>query len=199
MSASTTTLTYTDELVNDTVNDPAEETTMLTDVKTAFNNAFSATPATGHTHNGIDSAKIASADGEGEGGTNDSGVILAVGDLVYISGYDSTNTRPYFKKAVSNFNINTVSLYARYVITTGGANAALVYAHKRARVTGMATTGGTIGRPCWLSATAGGFSTSIPASGYGAQVIGEPESIGASGVMRFNIQGPIPWSLADQI
>ena len=190
-----TTVESGSDLVDDTLNDPAEVNTRFDTLETSVEDAFAV--ATGHDHDGVNSAFIAGDNGEGIDAIQSTGSSFAVGTLVYITGKSGVNYT--VAKAQAKDPSNT-SLYAQYVVTVALVTAVAGKAYKRARVTGQVTTGGTIGRPLWLSGTAGEFSIGLPAAATGTQVVGFVEAVSATvGVINFDIKGPIPHSLADQV
>lgn len=197
MSATATTLNVGTAFADKTVNSPSEANARFTAMKTSVDNAFSTVASVGHTHNGTDSAAIVS---DTEGGINaiqSTGSPFAIGTFVYITGRSGVNYT--VAKAQAKDPSNT-SLYAQYIVTVALATGVAGTVFKRARITGVNTTSGTIGRPFWLSGTAGGWRTTLPDAGTGTQVLGYVEVVdGSAGILNVDIQGPIPWSLADQI
>ena len=198
MSATRTVFSYGDEspVEEFTPNDPVELMAMLNALLTqllAFNNVD---PATGHTHNGTDAAPIVGDTGEGVNAIQSTGSPFAIGTLVYITGRSGVNYT--VAKAQAKDPSNT-SLYAQYVVTVALASAVAGVVYKRARVTAQNTAGGTVGRPIWLSSTAGGFTVTVPQP-YGCQVVGYVETVdAAAGVVNIEIGRPVPQSAAHEV
>src|SRR3990167_2669913 len=197
MSATAITMSVGTAFATNTVNSPSEANTRLTTMKSSFDDAFNVAAATGHTHNGVDSAFIAGDNGEGINAIQSTGSAFAIGTFVYITGRSGVNYTVAKAQAIDPSN---TSLYAQYVVTVALASGTAGAVFKRARITTQVTTGGTIGRPFWLSATAGEFSITLPTSGVGTQILGYVEAVSATvGILNVDIKGPIPWSLADQV
>lgn len=133
--------------------------------------------------------------------TNDSGGTLAVGDLVYRSGYDSANTRIEVKKAIAT-TANATTFYATHVVTTGGANAAAVQVSKIHILTAQNTAGLTAGRPIFLNTVAGGWTGTLPAANNRIQIVGTVLEVdAATGVVEFDLAfaAPTPFGSADDV
>ena len=128
---------------------------------------------------------------------NNSGGALASGDLVYVSGYNSTQLQYEVTKAQSK---TSASLYATLIVdeaipdqSSGGAVSVRL-------LTGQNTNGLTVGRPVYLSSTAGGWTGTLPTAGYGVQVVGFVVVANASTGRVLLVPGNIiPWSIADQL
>lgn len=129
---------------------------------------------------------------------NDSGGQIVEGDLVYISGYNATTSKHQVKKAVVTEG-NSTTLYARYVATeTIEDGASGVFAQIR-RLSSVDTSGGTVGRPVFLSTTAGGWTVTQPSPENRIQIVGFIEVVHAStGRVSIELPGQIlPWTLED--
>ncbi len=92
---------------------------------------------------------------------NESGGSLSVGDLVYVSGYSTTESLPLVTKADADVS----GALAQWVVqeaTGNNANSAL-NALKRYRLTAVDTSlAGAAGDPVYLHTTAGGWTLSAP-------------------------------------
>lgn len=198
MSAAQTTFSYgVESPVEDaTPNSPTELMAMLTNLLTQLNNFNSTTPATGHTHNGVDSALIGSASGEGIDAIQSTGSTFAVGTFVYQTSLSGVNGVVAKAQAIDPSN---TSLYAQYVVLTALTTAVAGRVYKRGRLTAQNTAGGTVGRPVWLSTTAGGFTVTCPQPA-GCQQVGTIEVVDAAvGVINVDIRGAIPQSSAHEV
>lgn len=133
--------------------------------------------------------------------TNDAAATLAVGDLVYFSSWDSTESQRKVKKAIVTTS-NTTTLYAQGVVTTGGADqATTIVVKKQTIVTGLNTNGLTVGRSVFLSTVAGGWLSTLPAANNRIQLVGTIlEAHASTGRINYNLPGAIvPFGSADDV
>lgn len=116
---------------------------------------------------------------------NESGGTLAAGTLVYVSGWNETEAKPLISKA----DANVAGARARYVLRADIANNANGYANITHRLTGLNTTGATVGDPVYLSETAGGWTLTAPTAGSSMrQVVGHVAVVHASaGIVEFDL------------
>ena len=130
---------------------------------------------------------------------NDSGGSLAAGDYVYVSGWNSANSVWAVKKAVVT-NANATTLYARFIANEAIGNGATGSVCTERALTGLNTSTLTLGRPVYLSNTAGGYVTalsSLPDTDYRVQIVGYVAEVHAStGRIDQVIDAKIPYSLA---
>ena len=102
---------------------------------------------------------------------NNVGGGLVLGDLIYISSYDSGSGYYQMKKAVVTEG-NSTTLYAQYVVTETIADTAVGTVAQKLTLTGLDTSGGTVGRPVFLSTVAGSWTVTAPAPENRIQLIG---------------------------
>jgi len=102
---------------------------------------------------------------------NNSGGTINVGEYVYVSAYNSGQSLYEVTKAVVTAVAATTLpavLVMDETVTTGNAGNAVT-----CRVlTSLNTSGLTVGRPVYLSATAGGWSGTVPATANKVQIVG---------------------------
>lgn len=111
---------------------------------------------------------------------NKTGGALTKGTLVYISGWDSTTKR--FKIDVASA---TTPIFATAVLTSAVAIDGATVARPSANVTGLNTSGKTIGDPVYLSA-AGALTYTIPSTNI--QVLGYVTKVDATdGAIEFDL------------
>lgn len=121
---------------------------------------------------------------------NNTGSSLAAGDLVFISGWDETNTRP----EVTLADANVAGAQAVLVMRASLATATDGQAYRAWRTAADQNTGGgSLGDPVYLSETAGGFTLTAPtAAGSVRQVVGRVAIVHAStGVIEYDIVNSI--------
>ena len=117
---------------------------------------------------------------------NETGVTLNVNELVFISGWNETQTRPL----VSLADANVLGAHAVFVMRAALANNTDGTAFRTFRSAANLNTGGAaVGDPVFLSETAGGFTLTAPtAAGSIRQVIGRVAIVSASvGVIEFDV------------
>ena len=131
---------------------------------------------------------------------NNTGGTLAAGTLVYLSAYNSGQSLYQISKAVVTTD-STTSLFAKWIvdaaITTGTSGT--VVANKV--LTGLDTSGLTVGRPVFLSTTAGEWVGAYYTDESRCQIVGEVIEVHAStGRIELNMPGQIvPWGFVDQV
>jgi len=133
--------------------------------------------------------------------TNNSGVALAAGDLVYRSGWDATSSQIKVKKAIVT-EANASTFYATHVVSTGGANGATTIAIRKIyQLTAQNTSGLTAGRPVFLSTVAGGWVGELPTVVNRVQIVGTVIEVSATvGIIEFDLFGSvIPFGSADDV
>jgi len=131
---------------------------------------------------------------------NNSGGAISEGDTLYVSGYNATEELYEVSKAVVTES-NTTTLYATWIADEGIANGASGKAVKVRPLTGQDTSGLTVGRPIFLSTTAGGWTGTLPVAANRIQIIGYVAVVDASvGRVIFELPGQIlNWESADEI
>lgn len=198
MSATKTTFSYgTQSPVEDaTPNSPTELMAMLNNLLSQLNDFNSTVPTTGHTHNGTDSSYISSLNGESVSGKQSTGSPFVAGTLVYVTSYSDPD---YIVAKAQAKDPSNTSLYAQFVCVNALTSGTAATVFKRGRVTGLNTSGGTVGRPAWLDTTSGQWTVTCPQPS-GCQVVGTVEVVHASsGVINFDIKGPVPQSSAHEV
>lgn len=133
---------------------------------------------------------------------NNSGGSIAAGDALYISGYNSSTSLYEVTKAVVT-QANTTTLYTTCFADASISNAAQGNACFIRPLTGQNTSGLTVGRPVWLSSTAGGWlgaRSSFADTDFRAQIIGYVATVHAStGRIIQKAEAPTPYSVAFDI
>ena len=134
---------------------------------------------------------------------NDQGSALAADDLLYVSGYSSTNLVYAVKKAVATQS-NATTFYATLIADAAIADQATGNAVVVKPLTGLNTTGLTVGGRVWLSGTAGSYNTARTTHAdvdYAKQVVGFVVEVHATtGRIILTVPGAIvPWSIAQEV
>ncbi len=113
---------------------------------------------------------------------NSSGGTITAGSLVYISGWNETNTAYTITKA----DADAGGAHAQYILESDLTNNTAGAMAKSTRLTGQ-NVGGAVGDPVYLSTTAGGWTLTKPtASNAIAQVVGYVAVVDAAvGVIEF--------------
>lgn len=117
---------------------------------------------------------------------NESGSEIAAGKLVYVSGWDETTKR----WLISLADADVAGAQAQFVTREAIANNANGFAYYTARITGLDTSGASVGDPYYLSATAGAGTLTAP-TGAGSirQVVGRVAVVHAStGEVEFDLR-----------
>lgn len=128
---------------------------------------------------------------------NGTGGSLAAGTLVYLSGWDATTGLPKITKADADAGPKT---FAQYVLRATIADSASGLAGRAYQLTGQATNGTTVGDPVYLSATAGGWTATIPSGTAHLQIVGRISVVHAStGKVEFNVEPPISGFLTQTV
>lgn len=108
---------------------------------------------------------------------NETGGTLAVGDLVYLSGWNETHKRFLVSKA----DADVAGAQATFIVSAAILTAANGQVVKKLRLTGCNTNGATVGDPVYLSTTAGGWTLSAPSGADDInQIIGRVTVVHAS-------------------
>jgi hypothetical protein len=117
---------------------------------------------------------------------NSTGGALSKGNLVYLSGFDATTGRWKVSKAVAGLN-GVVAHYATGVLTADVAIGNSCTVRPAAKVTGLNTSGKTIGDSVYLDpAVAGGYTYSNPM--ISSQVVGIVSKVDATdGAIEFDL------------
>lgn len=130
---------------------------------------------------------------------NGSGGAISAGDYVYVSGWNSANSVWAVSKAVAT-NANATTLYARYIANEAISNGSTGSVCTERALTGLDTSTLTLGRPVYLSNTAGGYVTalgSLPDTDYRVQIVGYVAEVHATTGRINQVIGQIlPYSLA---
>ena len=118
---------------------------------------------------------------------NDTGSTLALGTLVYLSGWDETNKAWKVTKADANAANAAPTHVITAAVTTGNKGRASPYY----RLTGQATNGSAVGDPWYMSETVGvGTLTPPAAGGSDVRVVGRVAVVHASaGVVELDLLG----------
>jgi hypothetical protein len=123
---------------------------------------------------------------------NDSGGTLSANDVVYITGTytDGTNNYPTVAKADSATTA-AANYHAIGIIDANSSNNTDGTIVLFKEVSGLDTSGSTIGKPVYLSSTAGGWTLTRPTGGEFVQVVGYVTVVHAStGRIYFNLSFP---------
>ena len=131
---------------------------------------------------------------------NDSGGDFADKALVYVSGYDATNSVYEVTKAISAAT-SAATYYATLICDGSVTNGAVGYCAAILDITAVDTSAGSVGDPVYLSTTAGGWTLTLPVAENRIQVVGFI-AVDSATVGRIHICLPgaiIPWMNADQI
>lgn len=125
---------------------------------------------------------------------------ITAGDLVYVSAWDSTNSRFTVKKAIAT-TANSTTLYARYFASAAITSAAAGVVQQVGVLISQVTTGLTAGRPVFLSTSGGLWTGTLPAADNRIQVVGWVMTVHATtGRVVVELPGQmIPWSISDQV
>jgi hypothetical protein len=117
---------------------------------------------------------------------NSTGGALTKGTLVYLSGFDATTGRWKVSKAIAGLN-GVVAHYATGVLTADVAIGNSCTVRPAAKVTGLNTSGRTIGDSVYLDpATAGGYTYSNPV--LSSQIVGIVSKVDATdGAIEFDL------------
>lgn len=117
---------------------------------------------------------------------NSTGGALTKGTLVYLSGFDATTGRWKVSKAIAGLN-GVVAHYATSVLTADVAIGNSCTARPAAKVTGLNTSGKTVGDAVYLDpATAGGYTYSNPM--ISSQLVGIVSKVDATdGAIEFDL------------
>lgn len=108
---------------------------------------------------------------------NETGNTLAVGTLVYVSGWSETHKR--FK--ISKADADVAGARATFVLRAAIGNNANGTAYRQARLTAVNTNGAAVGDPVYLSATVGTWALAAPsATNSIAQIVGRVAVVHAS-------------------
>lgn len=120
---------------------------------------------------------------------NGTGGNLVEGDLVYLSGYDTTSGLPKVVKS----DADAGGRPAEFVVRDGIANGADGYVYRTHRLASQATDGGSVGDPVYLSTTAGGWTLTAPsASNSTVQRVGViVTSHATTGIIDFQLDTPV--------
>jgi hypothetical protein len=130
---------------------------------------------------------------------NDSGGAFSAGDALYVSDYNSSEDLYEMTKAQAKDPANT-SLYAVCFADAGIGNGAEGNASFCRVLTGQDTSGLTVGRPVWLSGTAGKWSGTPHTDGKGTQITGMVITVHVSTGRVLQFPGTIlPWAYAGEI
>lgn len=89
---------------------------------------------------------------------NKTGVSIAAGKMVYISGFDATLKRP----SITLADADTSAKVAQFITKAAIANNAKGLVYEKMELTGQNTNAGNVGDPVYLSSTAGGWTLSAP-------------------------------------
>ena len=128
---------------------------------------------------------------------NDTGSALAAGEYLYVSAYNSTQSLYTVAKAQAK---TSASLYATLVCDAAIANGAAGNAILQRLLTAQNTDGLTVGRPVWLSGTAGGWTGTVHTDGKGTQIVGMVIEAHATTGRILQFPGSIlPWAYAGEI
>ena len=149
------------------------------DFQNAQTNGFKATNFRAHA--GIDSGRFKIRNATGEN--------LSANDLVYITGTysDGTDNYPTVAKADSHAtaasNFHAVAIVDATFVSGQDGTALLAK-----EVTGLNTSGSTVGNPVYLSSTAGGWTLTRPTGGEFIQVVGHVSVVhSGSGRIAFDL------------
>jgi len=117
---------------------------------------------------------------------NASGLSIAAGKPVYLSGWNETDGLPTITLA----DADAGGAMAEYVTTAAIADGAVGIISKTHRLTGQATNGTSVGDPIYLTTTAGGWSATPPSGADDIiQIIGRVAIVHATtGVVEFDIK-----------
>lgn len=130
---------------------------------------------------------------------NNSGGSISAGDYLYVSAYNSSEALYEVTKAQA-VNPATSSKYATLIANAGISNAAEGNAVFARVLTGLNTATLTVGRPVWLSSTAGGWVGTPYTDGKGCQVVGQVIEVHASTGRILQFPGSIViWTYAGEI
>ena len=112
---------------------------------------------------------------------NETGGTLSGNDLIYLSGTysDGTDNYPTAAKADSTAALAT-NYFAIAIVDANISNNADGTALLSKEVSGLNTSGSTVGNPVYLSSTAGGWTLTRPTSGEFIQVVGYVSVVHAS-------------------
>jgi hypothetical protein len=116
---------------------------------------------------------------------NKTGGTLTKGTLVYVSGWDTTTGRWKVSKAVAG-SPGVVAHYATGVVMTDVANDNSCTVRPGAKVTGLNTSGKTVGDAVYLDVAAGAYTYTAPATS--AQMVGIVTKVDATdGSIEFDM------------
>lgn len=128
------------------------------------------------------------------------GEAITANDLVYISAWDSTNSRFTVKKAIATSTLST-TFYAQFVSPNAITNGEAGTVYEMYVLTTQNTNGLTAGRPVFLSTSGGSWTGTLPTSPNLVQIVGYVVTVDATtGRVAIKLPGQnIPWSIADQV
>lgn len=130
---------------------------------------------------------------------NNTGGQITEGDLCYIPAYNSGAGLYEAAKAIVTGVVGT-TLYAWWIANETIADQGSGQFVKTKTLTGLDTSGGTVGRPVYLDTTAGGWTLSLPAMGNLIQIVGQIIEVHATtGRIQLHPQAPILSNYADQV
>lgn len=133
---------------------------------------------------------------------NESGATLAANTLVYISGMydDGDDQYPSVTKALVAGS-SAATFYAMFILEAEIINDADGYGSMVYEVTGLDTSGKTVGDSLYLNTTAGEYTYTTPVPNNRIQIVGRVTKVDASaGRILFVFPGVIvPYANADQI
>jgi len=124
---------------------------------------------------------------------NATGSTLAAAQLVYVCGYLETSGGYVKHQKVCAADADTAGARAMYILPRAITNGADGQALKQTRLTAVNTNGSTVGNPVYLSATAGSWTLTAPASPAVNQVVGRVAAVSATiGQIEINIEAESP-------